>query len=187
MNSIRTYQGITPQLGQRVYIDEQSTVIGDVILGDDCSVWPHATIRGDMHRIRLGNGCSVQDNACLHITHTSEYNPKGHPLNIGNLVTIGHSAILHGCTVGSRVLVGIGAVILDGAIVENDVLIAASTLVTPNQHLASGYLYKGSPAVKARPLSDREIGQLRYGAENYIRLKNTFLGLADHEWLKPNH
>ena len=117
-HSIRSFKGINPTLGERVYIDPQSTVIGDVHLGDDVSVWPGAVIRGDMHSIRVGARCNVQDNAVLHVTHASDYNKDGYPLVIGEGVIIGHRAILHGCTLGNQILVGNGAVINDGAVVE---------------------------------------------------------------------
>lgn len=175
MTSIRTYRDQRPTLGQRVYIDLAATVIGDVTLADDCSVWPAAVIRGDMHYIRIGARTSVQDGAVLHITHASEYNPGGWPLIIGDDVTIGHQACLHGCTVGNRVLVGIGAVILDGATIEDEVVIAAGTLVPPGKTLASGYLYMGSPCRQARPLNDGERRFFTYSAQNYVALKDGYL------------
>ena len=121
-HSIRSFKGKFPDLGQRVYVDPQSTVIGDVVLGDDVSVWPGAVIRGDMHSIKVGARCNVQDNAVLHVTHASDYNPEGYPLVIGEGVIIGHRAILHGCTLGNQILVGNGAVINDGAVVEDQPL-----------------------------------------------------------------
>lgn len=170
--SIRTYQGKDPLLGERVYVDPMAVVIGDVELGEDSSVWPYAIIRGDMHRIRIGARTSVQDGSVLHITHASDYNPAGHPLTIGDDVTIGHSVNLHGCTIGSRVLVGIGSTVLDGAVVEDEVVIGAGTLVPPGKRLESGYLYVGSPCKQARPLSDKERSFFRYSAGNYVALKN---------------
>ena len=110
-HSIRSHRGISPKLGQRVYVDPAATVIGDVHLGDDASVWPGAVIRGDMHSIRIGDRSNVQDNAVLHITHASDFNPNGWPLNIGDDVVIGHRAVLHGCTVGNKILIGNGAII----------------------------------------------------------------------------
>jgi carbonic anhydrase/acetyltransferase-like protein (isoleucine patch superfamily) len=166
--SIRSYQGHNPLLGERVYVDPMAVVIGDVELGEDSSVWPYAIIRGDMHRIRIGARTSVQDGSVLHITHASDYNPAGHPLIIGDDVTIGHSVNLHGCTIGSRVLVGIGSTILDGATVEDEVVIGAGTLVPPGKRLESGFLYVGSPCKQARPLSDKERSFFRYSAGNYV-------------------
>lgn len=134
-SALRTYQGVSPQLGERVYVDPASVVIGDVVLGDDCSVWPMTVIRGDMHRIRIGARTSVQDGSVLHITHASDFNPDGFPLIIGDDVTIGHKAILHGCTLGNRILVGMGAIVMDGAVVEDEVIIAAGAVVTPGNAL----------------------------------------------------
>lgn len=170
--SIRTYQGHDPLLGDNVYVDPTAVVIGDVEIGEDSSVWPYAIIRGDMHRIRIGARTSVQDGSVLHITHASDYNPAGHPLIIGDDVTIGHSVNLHGCTIGSRVLVGIGSTVLDGAVVEDEVVIGAGTLVPPGKRLESGFLYVGSPCKQARPLSDKERSFFRYSASNYMKLKN---------------
>ena len=103
-------------------------------MGDDCSVWPAAVIRGDMHRIRIGQRCSVQDGAVLHITHASDYNPDGWPLTIGDDVTIGHQAVLHGCTVGNRVLIGVGAIVMDGAVVPDETIIGAGCMVPPGKN-----------------------------------------------------
>lgn len=172
---IRPFKGISPILGQRVYIDPAAVVIGDVKLGDDVSVWPCAVIRGDMHFIRVGARTSVQDNAVLHITHASDFNPDGWPLIIGEDVTIGHGACLHGCTVGNRVLVGIGATVLDGATVEDEVVIAAGALVPPGKTLESGFLYIGSPCKQARPLKESERAFFSYSAKNYVALKNDYL------------
>ncbi|AZZ89683.1 gamma carbonic anhydrase family protein [Hahella sp. KA22] len=172
---VRTYQGTTPTQGERVFIDPTAVVIGDVHLGDDCSVWPTVVIRGDMHRIRIGARTSVQDGSVLHITHAGPFNPDGYPLTIGEDVTIGHKAILHGCTLENRILVGMGAIIMDGAHVESDVVIAAGTLVPPGKRLESGYLYVGAPAKQARPLSDKEKKFFQYTAANYVKLKDQHL------------
>ncbi|WP_413663905.1 gamma carbonic anhydrase family protein [Microbulbifer sp. CNSA002] len=164
-----------PELGDSVYIDPQSAVIGDVTLGDDCSVWPMAVVRGDMHKIRIGARTSVQDGAVLHITHAGPFNTDGWPLTIGEDVTIGHKACLHGCTIGNRILIGIGSIVLDGAIIEDDVVLAAGALVPPGKTLESGYLYVGAPCKKARPLSDKEKAFFKYSAENYVKLKDQYL------------
>ena len=174
-HAIRSYKNITPILGKRVYIDGASVVIGDVKLGDDCSVWPGAVIRGDMHHIGIGARSNVQDGAILHITHRSKFNPDGYPLAIGNDVTIGHAANLHGCTIGNRVLIGIGTIILDGAMVADDVVIGAGSLVPPNKVLKSGYMYMGSPCRQIRPLNDHEKEFFTYSANNYVALKDQFL------------
>lgn len=172
---IRSWRGVSPQRGARVYIDPQSMVLGDVVLGDDCSVWPMAVIRGDMHRIRIGQRVSVQDGSVLHITHASDFNPNGYPLTIGDEVTIGHKAILHGCTLGSRILVGMGAMVMDGARVDDEVIIAGGAVVTPGKHLESGYVYAGNPARPLRPLKDAERAFFSYTAGNYVKLKDEYL------------
>ncbi|WP_168014988.1 gamma carbonic anhydrase family protein [Halomonas salinarum] len=177
-DGLRTHKGHTPQLGERVYIDPACVVLGDVELGDDCSVWPMAVVRGDMHRIRIGARTSVQDGSVLHITHASDFNPGGHPLTIGEDVTIGHKAILHGCTLGNRILVGMGATVMDGTVVEDEVIIAAGALVTPGKRLESGHVYGGSPAKALRPLKDSERAFFRYTAGNYVKLKDDYLSEA---------
>lgn len=169
--AVRSHEGCSPRLGERVYIDPMAVVIGDVHLGEDTSVWPHTVIRGDMHRIRIGARCSIQDGSVLHITHAGPYDPEGYPLTLGDDVTVGHRAVLHGCTIGSRVLVGIGAIVMDGAVVEDEVIIGAGSLVPPGKHLPGGFLYVGSPAKPARPLTEREKAFFTYGANNYSRLK----------------
>jgi carbonic anhydrase/acetyltransferase-like protein (isoleucine patch superfamily) len=173
--AVRTFKGINPQLGERVYVDPAATVIGDVVLGDDVSVWPGAVIRGDMHKIRIGNRSNVQDNAVLHITHASDYNPEGWPLIIGDDVVIGHRALLHGCTLGNRILVGNGAIVNDGAIVDDEVIIGAGCVVPPGKHLESGYVYVGNPCKQGRALKDSERSFFRYSPANYVKLKDQYL------------
>ncbi|WP_188152012.1 gamma carbonic anhydrase family protein [Teredinibacter waterburyi] len=175
IDNIRPFRGVSPSLGVEVFVDPSAVVIGDATLGDDVSVWPCAVIRGDMHSIQIGARTSVQDNAVLHITHASDYNPAGYPLVIGDDVTIGHGACLHGCRIGSRVLIGIGATVLDGAVVEDEVMIGAGSLVPPGKRLESGYLYVGSPVKQARPLKDSEKAFFSYSAQNYVALKNEYL------------
>ena len=174
-HSIRSHRGISPKLGQRVYIDPAATVIGDVHLGEDASVWPGAVIRGDMHSIRIGDRSNVQDNAVLHITHASDFNPNGWPLNIGDDVVIGHRAVLHGCTVGNRILIGNGAIINDGAVVEDEVIVGAGCMVPPEKTLASGYVYIGNPCKQMRALSEKEKAFFSYSAANYVKLKDEYL------------
>ncbi len=169
--SIRSYQGVKPQFGAKVYIDPTAVVIGDVVIGEDSSLWPYAIIRGDMHRIRIGARTSIQDNCVLHITHAGDFNPEGYPLIIGDDVTVGHSVNLHGCTIGNRVLIGIGSTVLDGAIVEDEVVIGAGTLVPPGKRLVSGFLYVGSPCRQVRVLKDSEKQFFKYSATNYVKLK----------------
>ena len=172
---LRPYNGVTPRLGRRVYVDPAATVIGDVTLGDDVSVWPGAVIRGDMHWIRVGDRSNVQDNAVLHITHASDYNPGGWPLSIGADVVIGHRAVLHGCTVADRVLVGIGSIVNDGAIIEEEVIIGAGCVVPPGKTLESGYVYVGNPYKPLRPITEEERKFFRYSPTNYMKLKDEYL------------
>jgi carbonic anhydrase/acetyltransferase-like protein (isoleucine patch superfamily) len=176
--NIRTFKGITPKLGEKVYVDPAATVIGDVTLGDDVSVWPGAVIRGDMHKITIGNRSNVQDNAVLHITHASDFNPGGWPLTIGDDVIIGHRALLHGCTLGNRILVGNAAVINDGAIVEDEVIIGAGCIVPPGKRLESGFVYVGNPCKQARALKDSERKFFTYSPANYVKLKDQYLAEA---------
>ena len=171
-SSIRAYQGMTPKLDDSVFVDKSAVVIGDVEIGKDSSVWPLTVIRGDMHKIRIGERTSVQDGSVLHITHASDFNPGGYPLIIGDEVTIGHQAMLHGCTIGNQVLIGMKAMVMDGAVVEDKVIIAAGALVPPGKVLESGYMYVGSPAKQARPLTEKELNFFPYTAGNYARLKD---------------
>lgn len=172
--NIRSHEGITPTLGERVYVDPMAAVIGNVHLGDDCSVWPHTVIRGDMHRIRIGSRCSIQDGSVLHITHASSYEPDGFPLTLGDDVTVGHRVVLHGCTIGNRVLIGIGAIVMDGVVVEDEVVIAAGSLVPPGKKLTSGFLYVGSPVKQVRALTEKEKSFFTYSANNYSKLKEKY-------------
>lgn len=173
--AIRSFQGNSPQLGERVYIDPAATVIGDCSLGDDVSVWPGAVIRGDLLAITIGNRSNVQDSAVLHTTHKSQYNPDGWPLTIGEDVVIGHRAVLHGCRVGNRVLIGIGAIVNDAAVIEDEVIVGAGCLVPPGKTLASGYVYVGNPAKPLRPITEAERMFFTYSPANYVRLKDTYL------------
>ena len=173
--AIRSYQQFTPQLGERVFVDASAVVLGDVEIGDDSSVWPMTVIRGDMHQIRIGARTSVQDGSVLHITHAGPFNPEGYPLIIGDEVTVGHKVTLHGCTLGSRILVGMGCIVMDGAVVEDEVIIGAGSLVPPGKRLESGYLYVGSPVKQARPLTDKERTFFSYTAGNYVKLKDLHL------------
>ncbi|UCL87256.1 gamma carbonic anhydrase family protein [Pseudomonas sp. HS-18] len=170
--TIRSYQGKTPSLGERVFVDASAVVIGDVEIGADSSVWPLVVIRGDMHRIRIGARTSVQDGSVLHITHAGPFNPDGFPLTIGDEVTIGHKVLLHGCTIGSRILVGMGSIVMDGAVIKDEVILGAGSLVPPGKVLESGFLYVGSPVKKARPLTDKERAFFSYTAGNYVKLKD---------------
>ena len=172
---IRTLDGVTPTLGARVYVDDAAVLVGDIVIGDDSSVWPFVAARGDVNEIRIGARTNIQDACVLHVTHDGPYTPGGIPLVIGDDVTVGHKVVLHACTIGDRCLIGMGAVVMDGVVVEDEVFIAAGSLVTPGKRLESGYLYRGNPARQARPLTDDERAMLKYSAEHYVRLKNRYL------------
>ena len=175
MSSIRSYKGMRPFIGHNTYIDSSSVLVGDIYLDDDVSIWPMVAARGDVNAIKIGARSNIQDGTVLHVTHKSESNPDGYPLTIGDDVTVGHKAMLHGCTIGDRVLVGMGTLILDNAIVEDDVMIGAGSLVPPGKVLESGFLYVGSPVKQVRPLTDKERTFLSYSAAHYVRLKNDYL------------
>jgi len=173
-NNIRSYLEHTPQIDNSCYIDSMAVVIGDVHLAENVSVWPFAVVRGDVNSIRIGKNSNVQDHCMLHVSHKKADKPEGSPLIIGEDVTIGHHVILHGCTIGNRVLVGIKTVILDDVIIEDDVMIGAGSLVPPRKRLESGYLYVGSPVQKVRPLTDKEKEFLPYSARHYVKVANNY-------------
>ena len=150
-------------------------LVGDIETGDDVSIWPFVAARGDVHHIRIGHRSNIQDGTVLHVTHDGPYSPGGLPLIIGNDVTVGHKALLHACTIGDRCLIGMGAIVMDGAVLENDVLLAAGAVVTPRKRLKAGMLYRGNPAREVRPLSKDELAMLSYSAENYVRVKDSYL------------
>ncbi len=178
--SLRPYKESFPRLAERVMVDATSVVIGDVSLADDVGIWPLVAIRGDVNRVTIGKRSNIQDGSVLHVTHKSAWNPEGNPLVIGEDVTVGHKAMLHGCTIGNRVLVGMGSIILDGAIIEDDVMIGAGSLVPPGKKQESGYLYLGSPVKKVRELSEGEINGLLYSANNYVNWKDDYLAEESH-------
>jgi carbonic anhydrase/acetyltransferase-like protein (isoleucine patch superfamily) len=162
-------------IGCSVYIDDSAVVIGDVTLGNDVSIWPTTVLRGDVESICIGNDTNVQDGAVLHVSHAGPFTEQGHPLVIGKGVTIGHRAVVHACTIGDYCLIGIGAIILDDAVLEDYVMLGAGALVPPGKRLESGYLYVGAPAKQARPLKDSERAFLEYSASHYVQLKNEHL------------
>jgi carbonic anhydrase/acetyltransferase-like protein (isoleucine patch superfamily) len=176
--ALRPYRGILPTLGARVYVDPQACVIGAVTLGADVSIWPMAVLRGDVHSIRLGDRSNVQDGSVLHVTHDGPYAPGGLPLVLGDDVTVGHHAVLHACTLGSRILIGMGAIVLDGAVVEDEVIVGAGAVVPPRKRLRSGTLWVGNPARELRPLAARELEQFSYLSRHYVRIKDDYLGAA---------
>lgn len=158
----------TPQFDDTVFVAPSADIIGDVTLGKESSVWFNVTIRGDVNFIQIGDRSNVQDNVCIHVM-----NQTG-PTVIGNEVTIGHGAVVHGCTIKDRVLIGINATILDKVVIEPEVIVAAGTLVPPGKTLESGYMYMGSPAKKARKLTDEELASIPKYAANYVKYSRAY-------------
>ena len=177
--TIRTYNNITPDLAKDVYVDETALVIGNVKIASDSSIWPMTVVRGDVHYIRIGANTNIQDHSVLHVSHDSEFEPGGHPLEIGNNVTVGHQTVLHGCTIEDNCMIGMGSMVMDGAVIQKGVVLGAGSLVTPNKTLKSGHLWMGRPAKKIRPLTEQEKSQLEYSAKHYVRLKNRYLDDGD--------
>jgi carbonic anhydrase/acetyltransferase-like protein (isoleucine patch superfamily) len=172
---LRAYKNSFPVLGDSVYIDPFSSIIGDVTLGDDVSIWPMCVVRGDVNAIAIGKRSNIQDGSVLHVARKGEASVDGYSLIIGEDVTVGHKAMLHACRIGNRVLIGMGAIVLDNAQIDDDVILAAGALVPPNKHLKSGYLYLGSPAKAARKLTNDELAFLPRSAAHYVTLKNEYI------------
>lgn len=176
--NIRPYRKQLPRLGARVYVDPAAVLIGDVELGDDVSLWPCAVVRGDVNVIRIGARTNVQDGAVLHVTHDGPYSPGGFPLTIGTDVTIGHSAILHACTIEDACLIGMHATVLDGAIVRKHAFVAAGAVIAPGKIVGAGELWMGNPARCVRKLDAKQIEALYYSAKHYVQLKDEYLNPA---------
>ncbi|MDJ0646144.1 MAG: gamma carbonic anhydrase family protein [Flavobacteriaceae bacterium] len=161
---IKELNGKEPQIGSDCFIAETAVIIGDVVLGDQCSIWYSAVLRGDVHYIRMGNKVNVQDNATIHCTYEKS------PTNIGNNVSIGHNAIVHGCTIHDNVLIGMGAIVMDDCIIESNSIIAAGAVVTKGMHVESGCIYAGMPAKKIKDISPELVsGEINRIANNYIK------------------
>ncbi len=175
MQNIQSFQNQLPEIGEGVYVHPSATVIGDVKVGKDSSIWPGAVVRGDVNAISIGHGSNVQDLSVLHVSHQSSWDPTGAPLIIGNNVTIGHTVILHGCTIEDECLIGMGSLVMDKVIVQKHVLLAAGSLVPEGKVLESGYLYVGRPAKRVRKLTDKEMTHFMYSAKHYMKLKNQYL------------
>ena len=169
------HHGVTPVLGRGAWVHPRATVIGEVTLGDDASVWPGAVIRGDVNAITVGAASNIQDGSVLHVSHRTPASPAGGPLVIGARVTIGHTVILHACTVGDECLIGMGSIILDRAVIEPHVLLGAGSLVPEGKVLETGFLYLGRPAKRVRELTSEEIAYFRYSAEHYVALARSYI------------
>jgi carbonic anhydrase/acetyltransferase-like protein (isoleucine patch superfamily) len=170
MPNVRPFRGQFPKIAEGVWIDDTALVIGDVTIGRDSSLWPFVVARGDINRITIGSRTNVQDGSVLHVSHAGPFNPEGAALVIGDGVTVGHRATLHGCTIGDHCLIGMGAIVLDGAVVAPRVMIGAGALVSGGQVLQSRFLYVGQPARRVRPLTERELAYLDYVAAHYVEL-----------------
>ena len=169
MPLILPVHGILPQFGKDCFIAENATILGDVQAGDECSFWFQSVVRGDVNYIKMGNKVNVQDGAIIHCTYQKA------PTTIGNNVSIGHRAIVHGCTIHDNVLIGMGAIVMDNAVVESNVLIAAGAIVLENMHLESGFIYAGIPAKKIKPLSIEQFkDSIERISNNYVMYSSWF-------------
>jgi carbonic anhydrase/acetyltransferase-like protein (isoleucine patch superfamily) len=171
--TLRSFRGATPRLGAGVFLAETAAVIGDVVLGDDCSVWYATTIRGDVMPIRIGARTNLQDGTVIHVTADL------YGTTIGNDCTIGHAAVIHACTVEDACLVGMGAILLDGCVIGTGSFVGAGALVTPGTHIPPGSLVLGSPARVKRAVDARERAAIEYGARHYVELARTYLAGDD--------
>ena len=164
-----------PVIGAQVFLHNSCQIIGDVTIADDASIWCNAVLRGDVNRIVIGRGSNVQDLSMCHVSHKTPEKPAGAPLIIGDYVTVGHSVILHGCSIGNECLIGMGSIVMDEVVIEARVMLGAGSLVSQGSVLHSGMLYLGRPAKAVRALTEAELAYLRYSAEHYIRVKNNYL------------
>ncbi len=179
---IRDFADKTPSIASDAWIDPAATVIGDVSIGARASLWPGVVARGDIHRIEIGADSNIQDNSVLHVTHAGRFAPRGHPLTVGRGVTVGHRVILHGCEIGDDCLIGMGAIVMDGARVEPRVVVGAGSLVPGGKRLESGFLYLGSPARRVRALREDEIDYFAYSARHYAELAEAYRQTIDYEY-----
>lgn len=172
MALLKTILGKEPQFGKNIFLAENCVVVGDVTMGDDCTVWFHAVVRGDVHWIKIGNRVNIQDGAIIHCTYQKA------PTTIGNNVSIGHRAIVHGCTIEDNVVIGMGAIVMDHAVVQKNSLIAAGSVVLENTIVESGSIYAGVPAKKVKTLSAEHFEQIN------MRIANNYVMYA--EWFKDS-
>ncbi len=161
---IKELNGCTPKYGKDCFFAENAVLVGDVEMGSECSIWYNAVLRGDVHYIRLGDRVNIQDGAVVHCTY------KKFPVNIGNNVSVGHNAIVHGCTIHDNVLIGMGAIVMDDCVVESNTIIAAGAVVTQGKRVESGTIYAGIPAKKVKDISTELIsGEIERIAQNYVK------------------
>lgn len=169
MPIIKPVNGKHPQISKDCYIAENATIVGEVFIGKQCSIWFNAVIRGDVHFIKIGDKVNIQDGAVIHATY------KTSPTTIGNNVSIGHNAIVHGCTIHDNVLIGMGSIVMDDCIVESHSIIAAGAVLTKNTHVESGSIYAGIPAKKIAAVSDDlKDGEIKRIADNYVKYSSWF-------------
>ena len=169
MKIIKSVNGKYPQIPEDCYVADNATIVGEVSLGKECSIWFNAVIRGDVHYIKIGNKVNIQDGAVIHATYQKS------PTNIGNNVSIGHNALVHGCTIHDNVLIGMGSIIMDDCVIESNTIIAAGAVVTKNTHVASGSIYAGVPAKKVKDISQELIaGEIHRIANNYVNYSSWY-------------
>lgn len=174
--NIRPYLGKLPELGPRAYVDPAATVIGDVVLAEDVSIWPMTVVRGDVNFVRIGARTNIQDGTIVHVSHDGPHSRLGgFATVIGADCTIGHKAVIHACTIEDEVLIGMGAIVLDGAVVKKHAFVGAGSLVSPGKVVGEGELWLGNPARMVRKLSDEQIEGIRYSAQHYVRMKDRYL------------
>ena len=166
---LKTIKGKTPVIGNDCFIAENATIVGEVSMGDQCSIWFNAVLRGDVHFIKLGNKVNIQDGAVVHCTYLKS------PTTIGNNVSVGHNAIVHGCTIKDNVLIGMGSIVMDDCIIESNSIIAAGAVVTKGTHVPSGTIFAGMPAKKIKDISpELSAGEVDRIADNYVKYSSWF-------------
>lgn len=171
MALFKTLRGKTPSYGENCFFAENATVIGEVSMGDECSVWFNAVVRGDVHYIKIGDKVNIQDGAVIHATYQKA------PTTIGNQVSIGHNAIVHGCTIEDHVLIGMGSIVMDHAVVESGAIVAAGAVVLENTRVESGYIYAGVPAKKVKAVcQELTEGEIKRIANSYLKYSNWYKG-----------
>jgi carbonic anhydrase/acetyltransferase-like protein (isoleucine patch superfamily) len=171
---ISPFEQYVPDIHHTAFVDDTAVVIGDVKIGKDSSIWPLCVIRGDINSIHIGMRTNIQDGTIIHVTHSSRFCQGGQPTTIGNSVTVGHKAILHACTIEDFCLIGMGAIVMDKAVLRDRIIIGAGSLVPPGKLLESGFLYVGSPVKQIRLLNQNELEFLEYSTDNYQSLKSRY-------------
>ncbi len=168
MPVILPVKGVMPQISENCFVAENATIVGDVVLGKDCSVWFNAVIRGDVNSIRIGDRTNIQDGAVIHCTYQKA------ATTLGSNVSVGHNAIVHGCTIEDNVLIGMGSIVMDNAVVQKNTIVAAGAIVLENTVCESGWIYAGIPAKKVKQLSAEQVAGLAKVAYNYIMYSSWF-------------